>query len=1821
MANTITALLKLLGDASGAVKAIGDVDRNLTGLQKTVRGVQNVGDTLSRTVTPAIVGMATAATAASIKFESGFAGVMKTVDGLGDSTQNLTALGEEMKQGFRDLANTIPIASDKLLQVGEAAGQLGIKTQNIIGFTRVMAEMGETTNLSAQEAALALARFANVTGMSQEKFSNLGSTVVELGNNLATSEREIVDMAQRLAGAGTTAGLTEQEIITLAGAMSELGINAQAGGTAMSRVLIDISNAVADGGEKMETFAEVAGMTGEEFSQAFSDEPVKALDAFISGLDRMQEEGGNVFAVLDELELSEVRVRDALLRLANTERDLTDVLDMANGAWDENLALTEEAQKRFETTASKLKLLRNRALDIAVTFGDVLLPHVIKLADKLLVLAERFADMSDGAQTAIVTFGAVAAAAGPVLSISARMVTSISTLASALGSIATATGVATVLGEIATAFGLVASGAGMAEVATLGFAGAVGGVALPVAGAVAALGALVVAIKKVDEWEDKHLTTQQKLARGYGIGAQIVAEQTEATEEAAPSMKELAAASALGAGQLSDYAAMAEAAKGKIVTLADVQERSAEKARQAAQKQAEAQRDLERQLNAIQLFISGPIKKANEQYVEQEEEILSTISDLQGELEEYERKTGMLVGSQEDLVIAQADLQEETEDLADAQQALSENTDPDKQLELEAAVARAKKEVNAANDAVSRAGPHHVSYREQIEETKGKIDEWMGKLREAAEAHKEHIQEIILQILEARLAQEGWTEDAINLYSGYAEAAGVMDEKTAEAWRSVGEVVNETHATTEEKVGALIGITDRFVKDALGPEAEALLYNTEQSQALAEKLDEVDGAMDGASGKAKNLEGDMNRLGGELEGVTQKAGDVKGALDNLPSSKRINIELHTTHTGMGGIPEEAWNLNSPVFTFQLALENLAESAQRNPVNILINVATSGVEALASFFAPFAEWVAEIEELDFWNEEEVQEWADAITAFSETVLEAIEGMRALADFERVDLSGFAGFFEDVKAVFGPFADWVADTEEADAWREDEIGDWAGAVEDTMGMVQEAVAALAAVADYVRPKRDQIAAVGQDILWLSQEVAGRLKEARERMTVAASEGAEAFWAQAETFVEMVEAAVGSLLSLSDYVSPSRDAITQVGADILAMGEEIAGRMKGAREAMEIAASEDAEAFWSQAEAFADMISGAVEALASLRDYVSPGREAIAQLGRDIVAMGEEISGRLKEAREAMSGEAVEHAEAFWAQVETFVGMVSGAADLIIKLGEADAGSLAAGFDAYDDALDRLADIVAAVVRTLDDLVNRDLPAVEERHVEFASRVSGLFAPLERALGFLLAASETTPKEMLRGWMNFGFALAASAEALTLVVEKMGELTDDLLPELTDKAKDHLARMEAFARVAGQLIGPLEEALGFIVQVADLEAMDLIDALMKMYAAVQEAGLVLELALEKMRELANDLLPELNDAARDELERTEEFAGIAGRVIAPLNEAIGFIADLADHSLQDLLDGFERAENLMPRIEAVIRDVASRMRRMAEDLLTDWADGASEISEKAQSAAEMIDKAFSGVDAAVGAMDSLVDLMWDLASIAGTEHLEAEDFAGLAWGVDMFMGVLTFALTRLQAAVAGLDLDKLADIGDDLKSVGDGLRSMADGMAALIELVAPATDGVETMTDGIAAAQEALAGALGLVRGVLANPPWADVTWMPYGQGLMDSLIAGIVSRMERLAAVLGSVRALMPSSPAKEGPLSEPVDWGFLTEGLSEAMASINAALAVPQFAVAMPDLQSALGGAGMGSVEKNFSWTINNPAEKPEDITRRIRTAELVDRYN
>lgn len=382
----------------------------------------NIGLSLSTTLTPAMYMFGQYSIQSATDIDAAFRDMKKTVNGTDEDFARL-------KDSAESFARTHVTSADQMLEIQALGGQLGISVDALDEFATVVSNLSIATNLDSETAATELGQLANITHMTTDEYSRFGDALVRLGNNSATQESNIMDIASRIGSMGTIVGMSVPQILAWSDAVASTGQNSEAAGTAISKTLSDIEGAVAEGGDALQGFADVAGMSADEFAAAWESSPSDALHSFIDGLTRLDEEGGSVDATLESLGITSVRQKQAiegLVQVNKTAADgtnvLTDALQMSQDAWDgvsdswgQAGDAAYEANQKSEGFSGKLQILKNNAQQLGEAVATTLVPFLDKAADAVRKLTEWFTGLPDGMQRTLVGVMAIGAAAGPFM--------------------------------------------------------------------------------------------------------------------------------------------------------------------------------------------------------------------------------------------------------------------------------------------------------------------------------------------------------------------------------------------------------------------------------------------------------------------------------------------------------------------------------------------------------------------------------------------------------------------------------------------------------------------------------------------------------------------------------------------------------------------------------------------------------------------------------------------------------------------------------------------------------------------------------------------------------------------------------------------------------------------------------------------------------------------------------------------------------------------------------------------------------------------------------------------------------------------------------------------------------------------------------------------------------------------------------------------------------------------------------------------------------------------------------------------------------------
>jgi hypothetical protein len=360
----------------------------------------------------------------------------------------------------------------ELSALGEAAGALGVGADQVVKFVRTVADLSATTDdLDAQTGANVLARLLNIT--EQGDYSNIdrvGAALVDLGNKTAATEGEIAAMAQRMASTGELADFSTPEILALAAGFTSVGINAEAGGSAAGKLMKKMQLAAEVGGKAMRVFADeettagmslreiqlaaddtkwltgladalqmtkketknlidsgaaleqfsgVMGLTAQQYIAGWNQSSAQSMMAFFQGLASLEATQGeeSILSMLAAMDLTEIRLSNLIAAAASNPQLFADALSTANQAYEENIALADEANKRYATTASQDAVRFNKMQNASADIGENIAEAVEPAKKALDGLLESFNGLSEVDQSRIVGLAGALIVLGPAVTI------------------------------------------------------------------------------------------------------------------------------------------------------------------------------------------------------------------------------------------------------------------------------------------------------------------------------------------------------------------------------------------------------------------------------------------------------------------------------------------------------------------------------------------------------------------------------------------------------------------------------------------------------------------------------------------------------------------------------------------------------------------------------------------------------------------------------------------------------------------------------------------------------------------------------------------------------------------------------------------------------------------------------------------------------------------------------------------------------------------------------------------------------------------------------------------------------------------------------------------------------------------------------------------------------------------------------------------------------------------------------------------------------------------------------------------------------------
>jgi TP901 family phage tail tape measure protein len=373
-----TAPVEKMARAMGAFGEQGE-----TAAARVERRFRKIGDAASNISKKAFVGAAVIAAPLgiavneAIKFEDKLADVAKTT---GLEGASLDKYGKHVL----DLAGTTRTSIDDILKIGEIGGQLGIAQSELPAFTESINKfnvaLGSDFAGGVEEASSSIGKiktlFKETRGLSiADAINKSGSAVNELGATGTATAANITDFTLRIGALPDAIKPSLQSTQALAALFEEAGITSEIAARGFGDLLLGAGTAIGP-------FAKQMGLASDEAKKLLESDPSAFASKFAASLKNLS--ATELASTLADLKIGDTGTIKVIGSLSTGVERLAALQGVSNKAFKDGTSLTNEYNKKNETTQAQLAKAQNNFKALSIAIGTELLPVVNKIISKVL---------------------------------------------------------------------------------------------------------------------------------------------------------------------------------------------------------------------------------------------------------------------------------------------------------------------------------------------------------------------------------------------------------------------------------------------------------------------------------------------------------------------------------------------------------------------------------------------------------------------------------------------------------------------------------------------------------------------------------------------------------------------------------------------------------------------------------------------------------------------------------------------------------------------------------------------------------------------------------------------------------------------------------------------------------------------------------------------------------------------------------------------------------------------------------------------------------------------------------------------------------------------------------------------------------------------------------------------------------------------------------------------------------------------------------------------------------------------------------------------
>ncbi|MCC8044185.1 MAG: phage tail tape measure protein [Clostridiales bacterium] len=431
------ALLKI-GEAGEKLQSVGDA-------------ISGVGTKLTSTVTAGVVALGTAAVTTAADFES----AMSSVEALlSSSSEDLDGDMEKLETAARDAGETTKFSATEAAEALYYMGLAGWDADEMVSGLPGVLNLAAAADMDLAEASDIVTDYLTAFGLSASDSADFVDLMAYAMSNSNTDVTQLGEAYKNCASTAHSLGYDVEEVTAVLMAMADAGKKGGEAGTALNAIMTRLAT---------DTNGCAAGLAEYGVNIYDSEGNMQSLTSILQGMssvwgtltDEQQASMAKTIAgtshysalqtIMDALSVSSSDYSDQLSNIQVITTDTTAAVSDGTSKFSEYAEGLSESSGTAENMAEimqdnlngQLTILKSQLQELAISFGQELLPVIRDFVSWLQNLVDGFNNMDEGTRQLIIKIGLIAAAVGPVLIIIGTLISSVGTIMTSFSTLGT----------------------------------------------------------------------------------------------------------------------------------------------------------------------------------------------------------------------------------------------------------------------------------------------------------------------------------------------------------------------------------------------------------------------------------------------------------------------------------------------------------------------------------------------------------------------------------------------------------------------------------------------------------------------------------------------------------------------------------------------------------------------------------------------------------------------------------------------------------------------------------------------------------------------------------------------------------------------------------------------------------------------------------------------------------------------------------------------------------------------------------------------------------------------------------------------------------------------------------------------------------------------------------------------------------------------------------------------------------------------------------------------------------------------------------------